>query len=99
MGAQFSLLAALSPFALLGLRYPLRLLPIVLYEFGWKLLWFGFVAAPLYADGRMTEGAWSNALACFVAVVLTPIVVPWRYVWSSYVAAPVERWRARPANA
>lgn len=41
-GAQYSLLGALTPFALLGLRYPLKMLPVILYEFTWKALWFIF---------------------------------------------------------
>lgn len=32
-GAKYSLLAALSSLALLGLRQPLKMLPIVIYEF------------------------------------------------------------------
>lgn len=92
-GAQYSLLAALTPFALLGLRYPLKLLPIILYEFTWKALWFVFVMAPLYASNQMTELVWSNAFACSIAIVLTPIIMPWRYFWQSHVREPGERWR------
>jgi hypothetical protein len=94
-GAQYALLSALAPAALLGLRYPLKLLPLALYEFLWKALWFIFVAGPLYAGGHMTAGVWSNAAACSIAIVLTPIVMPWRYLWQSYVTAPMEPWRRR----
>lgn len=90
-GAQYSLLGALSPFALLGLRYPLKMLPIVFYEFLWKALWFVFVAGPLWMHGGMTDGVWSNVFACGIAIVLTPIVVPWSHVWRTYVAAPADR--------
>lgn len=92
-GAQYSLLAALTPFAFLGLRYPLKLLPIILYEFTWKAMWFIFVVAPLYTSGRMTDLVWSNAFACGIAIILTPIIMPWRYFWHSYVRQPGERWR------
>lgn len=92
-GAQYALLGTLAPMALLGLRYPLKLLPLVLYEFLWKALWFIFVAGPLYAAGQMTEGVWSNVFACSIAIVLTPIVVPWGYLWRTYVTAPAEPWR------
>lgn len=92
-GAQFSLLAALTPFAILGLRYPLKMLPVILYEFIWKALWFIFVMAPLYASDSMTDAVWSNAFACGIAIVLTPIIMPWRYVWQSYVRDAADRWR------
>jgi hypothetical protein len=92
-GAQYSLLAALSPFAFLGLRYPLRMLPIILYEFMWKAFWFIFVVAPLYTSDRMTDLVWSNAFACGIAIVLTPIIVPWRFFWHNYVREAGEQWR------
>lgn len=93
-GAQYSLLAALSPLALLGLRYPLGMLPIVIYEFLWKALWFVFVVAPIYVADRMTEAVWANVFACGVAIVLTPLILPWSHVWRTYVLAPADPWRA-----
>lgn len=92
-GAQYALLSALAPMALLGLRYPLKLLPLILYEFLWKALWFLFVAGPLAAAGQMNEHMWSNVVACLIAIVLTPIVVPWRYMWRTYVTAGASAWR------
>ena len=92
-GAQFSLLAALSPLALLGLRYPLKMMPIIFYEFVWKSLWFVFIVAPLYAAERMTDAVWANVYACGIAIVLTPLVLPWRHVWHTYFAAAAEPWR------
>jgi len=92
-GAQYSLLAALSPLALLGLRYPLGMLPVVIYEFLWKSLWFVFVAAPLYTADRMTETVWANVFACGISIVLTPLILPWGHVWRTYVLAPADAWR------
>ncbi|OQW80567.1 MAG: hypothetical protein BVN32_00065 [Proteobacteria bacterium ST_bin14] len=92
-GAQYSLLAALSPLALLGIRYPLKMLPVIFYEFAWKALWLAFVVAPLYAADRMTDDVWANVFACGIAIILTPLVLPWRHVWQTYVAAVAEPWR------
>lgn len=92
-GAQYSLLAALSPLALLGIRYPLKMLPVICYEFAWKALWFVFIVAPLYAADRMTDDVWANVFACGIAIILTPLVLPWRHVWQTYVAAAAEPWR------
>ena len=92
-GAQYSLLAALSPLALLGLRYPLKMLPLIFYEFLWKALWLIFVVTPLWSHNQMTDDVWANVFAVSFAIVLTPVVVPWRYVWQVYVAAPADRWR------
>ena len=38
------LLIAMSLLAFLGLRYPVKMLPVLLFEALWKLLWFGVVA-------------------------------------------------------
>jgi len=43
-GVVAVLLTAMSLLALLGLRYPVRLLPILLFECLWKLIWLSVVA-------------------------------------------------------
>lgn len=92
-GAQYSLLAALSPLSLLGLRYPLKMLPLILFEFLWKALWLIFVVAPLLSNDAMTQNVWANVFAVSIAIILTPIVLPWRYFVETYVVSPAERWR------
>ena len=38
-GVTLCILVAMSMLALLGLRYPVKLLPVLLFESAWKLLW------------------------------------------------------------
>ena len=38
-GVTLCLLTAMSLLALLGLRYPVRMVPVLLFEVAWKLLW------------------------------------------------------------
>jgi hypothetical protein len=45
-GVAACLLTAMALPALLGLRYPVRLLPILLFESLWKLIWLSVVALP-----------------------------------------------------
>jgi len=78
---SLSMLTAMSVLMLLGLRYPLQMLPILLFEAGWKLTWFAAVWLPGALAGDLDpltrELAVKNAL-----VVVVLLVIPWRYVWN-----------------
>jgi hypothetical protein len=83
-GTVESLLVAMSVLALLGLRYPQRMLPVLLFEVGWKLLWLGVVAVPLWLDGPL-EGATREQAAAILWVGIIIAVIPWRHVLAQYV--------------
>jgi hypothetical protein len=86
------LLVAMSVLALLGLRYPVKLLPVLLFESAWKLLWLGLVALPAAVAGTVDDATREVVVNCSLVVVVLA-VVPWSYVWREYVRAPGERWR------
>jgi hypothetical protein len=92
-GVSSSLLGALALMAILGLRYPLQMLPFLLFEFAWKIIWGGLVFLPLWQSGEVTAGAASVAVNCLVVLVLIPLI-PWRYVVTTYVLSPGAPWRA-----
>ena len=52
-GVTLCLLTAMSLLAFLGLRYPVKLLPLLLFESAWKLLWLALVALPRAAEGNL----------------------------------------------
>ena len=86
------LLTAMSLLAFLGLRYPVKLLPVLLFESVWKLLWLGVVALPKAIDGNLDKASSDIAFNCsFVILILA--VIPWPYVWRTYVRACGDRWR------
>jgi hypothetical protein len=91
-GVETCLLVGMSVLALLGLRYPVRLLPILLFECVWKLIWLSVVAVPQLAAGTMDAATRAVMLNCLLAVVVVA-VVPWRHVWRQYVTAKGDRWR------
>lgn len=91
-GTVECMLLAMSVLALVGLRYPLRMLPILLFEVGWKLTWLAVVALPPWADGEL--GGATRAQAGEVLWVLIIVaVIPWRHVFTQYVLAPGDPWR------
>jgi hypothetical protein len=91
-GTVVTMLVAMSVLALLGLRYPQRMLPILLFEVGWKLIWVGVVALPLWLDGNLS-GATREQAAAVLWVAIVIAVVPWRHVVRQFVLARGERWR------
>ena len=93
-GTVMCLLVAMSVLALLGLRYPIRMLPILLFEVGWKALWLGIVALPLWSDGHL-EGAFSTQTDKVLWVVIVAAVIPWGYAFRQYAIAAVDPWRRR----
>lgn len=91
-GTKECLLIAMSFLALLGIRYPQRMLPILLFEVTWKLLWLGVVALPLWRDGTL-DGATRTQAGAVLWVVIIIAVIPWRHVFTQYVLAPADPWR------
>ena len=91
-GVSLCLLVAMSVLALLGLRYPVQLLPVLLFESAWKLLWLALVALPQAVSGGL-DPATADVAAKNSLVVVIVAVVPWGYVWRRYVRTPGDRWR------
>ena len=90
-GVVAVLLTAMSLLAFLGLRYPVRLLPILLFESLWKLIWLSVVALPAVVAGQV-DAAMSEIIVNCSLVVIILAVIPWRYVWQRYVTARGDRW-------
>ena len=89
-----ALLGALALLALLGIRYPIRMLPLLLFELLWKVIWVVAFALPVWLHGELDNYASETLFACLMGVVLVPIVIPWRHVFSQYVRAVGEPWHA-----
>ena len=47
-----SLLGAVWLLAFLGLRYPLEMLPLLMFELAWKAIWMVFYGLPQWSAGR-----------------------------------------------
>jgi hypothetical protein len=90
-GVVLCILTAMSLLALLGLRYPIGMLPILLFEVIWKVLWLGIVALPHLLANDM-DTATADMLFSILFVVAILAVTPWDYVWKRYVNAPGDSW-------
>ena len=91
-GVVTCMLTAMSLLALLGVRHPLAMLPVLLFESAWKLIWFAAVALPLWRSGQVDAAAQQLAVMCSLVVVVLA-VIPWRHVVAQYVVRRGDRWR------
>lgn len=92
-GETAALLSGLAILCVWGLRYPLQLLPLLIFELIWKTVWLLAIGYPLWRNGAMTPAVQGTAVACWAGLVLTPLVLPWRYIVHHYVRKPAERFR------
>lgn len=91
-GTVECVLVAMSLLALLGLRHPRLLLPVLLFEVAWKLVWLAVIALPLWLDGALA-GDTRAQTGTVLWVVVIIAVVPWREVLRDYVLSPGDAWR------
>lgn len=94
-----SMLGALALMSLWGLRYPVPMLPILLFEFAWKVLWVVAFGLGPWFSGELDPARRETLFACLMGVVLVPIAVPWGYVLRHYLRAPGDRWSSKAAAA
>jgi hypothetical protein len=88
-----SLLGGVALLAFIGLKYPLQMLPLLMFEFAWKTIWLLAFGVPQWSAGQMPATFTEDFQNIAVGVILMPIVIPWGYVWRHYVKAPGNRWR------
>jgi hypothetical protein len=87
-----SVLFAMALLAVLGLRYPLKMLPLLFFEFLWKAIWLLAFGLPLLLSGRLGPETTETLTGVLMGVVLVPLVTPWGYVIERYVRAPGDQW-------
>lgn len=92
-GVAHCLLASLALVAALGIFRPIAMLPVLLFELGWKAIWLVAIGLPLWSAGRIDADAYETGKACLFGVILMLAVIPWPYVLARFVRGPGERWR------
>ena len=100
---MISVLGAFALLAALGIRYPLKMLPLLLFEFAWKFVWILAFGLPLLLSGQLEPnasfGGTETLINCLLGVVLVPLVTPWGYVFKQYLKAPGARWGKQEVTA
>ena len=88
-------LGALSLLAVLGIRYPLQMLPLLFFELLWKVMWLVAWGLPLWSAQQLAPDSEQTLISNLVGVVLVPLAIPWGYVFKQYVKAPGAPWGKR----
>jgi len=91
-GIHFSLLAGLGLTAVLGLRYPVRMLPLLLFELIWKAIYLVAFAWPLWSAHQITDAVAEDIRAVVMVVIFLPLI-PWGYVFRNYVVKRGDRFK------
>jgi hypothetical protein len=94
-GSVKAMLGALTILCLWGLRYPLKMLPILFWEMAFKTIWLSVVALPAWLTQTMDANIAENTFACSL-VVLVYAATPWRYVFQEFAKVGGDPWKAKP---
>ena len=91
-GVRVALLAGLGATAALGLRYPVQMLPVLLFELVWKAIYLLAFALPLWSAHQISAAVAEDIKAVLMVVIFIPLI-PWRYVFAHYVLKHGDRWK------
>jgi hypothetical protein len=83
--AAFCMWAAFALISLIGVFHPLKMLPLMLFEIMYKLLYLLLISYPLLLAHKLAGSPEEEMTYRFLPVVLGIIAVPWRYVLNKYV--------------
>jgi hypothetical protein len=84
----WSVWTAFATLAGLGIIRPLKMLPILLLEIFYKVLWLIIVAYPLWSKGTLAGSPAEEITFTFSWVILPIVAVPWGYVFVNYMYKP-----------
>ncbi|MFZ1477298.1 MAG: hypothetical protein WAT18_06095 [Sphingorhabdus sp.] len=93
-GLAKSMLAALALMSLWGVRYPMQMLPLMLYEVAWKTIWLILIAGRAWMADKWTPDIEGLFYDC-IGIIIAYFIVPWRYVWARYIKKPMEPLQTR----
>lgn len=94
-GVAFSFWATYATLMGLGVRYPIKMLPLLFLQLMYKATWVLAVYLPMKSSGSVTPVAESFYWICITAVILDVLIIPWGYFWKSY-ARPFLKFKAHP---
>ena len=83
-GVAVSFWAGFALLNLIGVRFPLKMIPILLLQFLYKTAWILGVYRPTWKAGLLTEGITEFFYICVAGIVLNLLIIPWGYVYREF---------------
>lgn len=83
--AAWCMWGAYSVLSVIGIFRPLKMLPIVIFEIIYKIIWLIVVAYPLWATGALAGSPAEAMTQAFLWVILPIVAMPWGYFFRTYI--------------
>ena len=80
-GVAISFWAGFALLNLIGLRFPLKMLPILLLQLLYKSAWILGTYRPAHASEPVDAGIQEFFWICVAGIVLNLLIIPWKYVY------------------
>ncbi len=82
----YSLWGTFAVLSIIGLLQPIKMLPIILLNITYKIIWLAIVAYPLWSSGEL-EGSGAEGLtkSNFIGFLIDLVVIPWIYVFKNFL--------------
>ncbi|MDW3191554.1 MAG: hypothetical protein R8G66_04295 [Cytophagales bacterium] len=84
-GVAISFYAAFSLLCLLGIRFPLKFLPLLMIQLIYKSAWMVSTYLPAYQLNQMDESLSSWFWVMVPGIIIDLLVIPWGFVYREYL--------------
>lgn len=84
-GVAISFWAGFSLLMLIGVRFPEKMLPVLLLQLLYKSAWIIGTYLPARSAGLINDGLQSFFWVCIAGIVLNLVVIPWPYFYKHYL--------------
>lgn len=96
-GVVKSMLASMSLLAIIGLFRPVEMLPLLMFEVGWKLIWLLRMALPMWQEEPLDAAASQTLFECLFVFPFM-LLIPWDHVWRRFFVAGPQAVQNMPSN-
>ena len=83
--AAWCMWGSYTAISIIGIFRPLKMLPIVLFEIVYKIVWLAVVAYPLWMKNELIGSPAEGMTRVFLWVVLPIVAMPWEFFFKTYI--------------